>query len=182
MNQTSIIVDLFRFTGSARPFGVGEGKEVLRKLSDFVQQHPDVLVFGVSLKNIEATDASFPRESVVALAKQLRGEKGFYLTDVTSRDVIDNWSYAAKAKEQPLVIWNGSKHEVIPEMSPAAEALVNHVLENGPVTTPQVAAALHMSVPNASTRLKSLVTQGYLMRVEDVAESGGKEYKYKAIK
>jgi hypothetical protein len=177
-----MIVDLSRFTDSPRPFGVGEGKDVLRKLSDFVQEHPDVSVFGVSLKNIEATDASFPRESVVALAKQLRGEKGFYLMDLTSRDVIDNWSYAARAKEQPLVIWNGRKHEVIPEMSPAAEALVNHVLDKGPVTTSQVAAALHMSVPNASTRLKTLVSQGYLMRVEDVADSGGIEYKYKAIK
>lgn len=177
-----MIVDLFELTVNPRPFGVSEGKDVLRKLSDFVQEHPDVQVFGVSLKNIEATDASFPRESVVALAKQLRGEKGFYLTDVTSRDVIDNWAYAAQAKEQPLVIWNGRKHEVIPEMGPAAEALVNHVLDKGPVTASQVAAALHMSVPNASTRLKALVTQGYLMRVENVAESGGIEYTYKAIK
>jgi hypothetical protein len=183
MNQTSLVVDLLRFTdGNPCPFGVSQGKDALRKLSDFVEQHPDVSVFGISLKGIEATDASFPRESVIALAKQFRGEKFFFLTHLPSRDVIDNWSYAARAKEQPMVIWNGDEFEVIPEMSPATSTLVNYVLKKGSATTPQVAVGLNMSVPNASTRLKNLVNQGYLMRSEDVAETGGIEFKYKAIR
>lgn len=184
MNQNSIVVKLRDFTGGTdRPFGNSQGKAVFRGLADFVEAHPATRVFGVSLDGIEATDASFPRESVIALAKQLRGERGIYLTDLHSRDLIDNWSYAALAKAQPMVIWNGQDFEVIgPEMNQATKALVHYVLQQGQVTTSQVAADLGLSVQNASTRLKKLVQEGYFLRVEEVAETGGIEFKYLAIK
>lgn len=183
MNQNSIVVKLRDFTDSDRPFGNSQGKAVFRDLADFVEAHPTVRVFGVSLDGIEATDASFPRESVISLAKQLRGERGIYLTDLHNRDLIDNWSYAALAKSQPLVVWNEHAFEVIgPEMNQATKTLVNYVLEKGQVTTSQVAADLGLSVQNASTRLKNLVQQGYFLRIEEVAETGGIEFKYLAIK
>jgi hypothetical protein len=184
MNQNSIVVKLRDFTGGTdRPFGNSQGKAVFRGLADFVEAHPTTRVFGVSLDGIEATDASFPRESVIALAKQLRGERGIYLTDLHNRDLIDNWSYAALAKAQPMVIWNGQDFEVIgPEMNQATKALVHYVLQQGQVTTSQVAADLGLSVQNASTRLKKLVLEGYFLRVEEVAETGGIEFKYLAIK
>lgn len=183
MNQISKIVRLRSFTSSEHPFGNREGKVVCRKLADFVEQNPKVRVFGISLEGIEATDASFPRESVISLAKQLRGEKGIFLKDLDNRDLIDNWNYAAQAKEQPLVIWNASSFEVIgPEMNQATCTLVEHVLQKGTVTASQVATGLGLSVQNASTRLKNLVSQGYLLRVEEVAETGGIEFLYLAIK
>ncbi|MDE2259973.1 MAG: DNA-binding protein, partial [Betaproteobacteria bacterium] len=113
MNQKTVVVRLRDFTKNAHPFGNSEGKEVFRKLLDFFEQSPGTEVFGISLDGIEATDASFPRESVISVAKQLRGEKGFYLADLANRDLIDNWSYAARAKEQPLVIWNNGEFEII---------------------------------------------------------------------
>lgn len=184
MNQNSIVVKLRDFTGGTdRPFGNSQGKAVFRGLADFVEAHPATRVFGVSLDGIEATDASFPRESVISLAKQLRGERGIYLTDLHNKDLIDNWSYAALAKAQPMVIWNGQDFEVIgPQMNQATKALVNYVLQQGQVTTSQVASDLGLSVQNASTRLKKLVLEGYFLRVEEVAESGGIEFKYLAIK
>lgn len=183
MNQKSTIVKLRVFTKSAHPFGNNEGKEVFRKLMEFVEQHTSTEVFGISLDGIEATDASFPRESVISVAKQLRGEKGFYLADLSNRDLIDNWSYAARAKEQPLVIWTGSDFEIIgPELNKSTRELVEYVLTKGTVLASQVASDLGLSVPNASTRLKNLVLQGYIRRTEDVAESGGIEYRYTAIK
>jgi len=176
-------VNLRRFTSSERPFGNVEGRSVFRQLAEFVQQHPDVAVVGISLADILATDASFPRESVVSLAKQLRGEKGIFIQDVSDRDLIDNWSYAARAREQPLVIWDGERFEIIgPEMSAATRELVDYVLKRGSVVASEVAGDLGLSVPNASTRLKNLVRDGYLLRTEDVAESGGIEFKYRAIK
>lgn len=178
-----MLTSLLAFTSSDHPYGNKEGKEVLRKLSEFVEQHASCNIFGISLKGITATDASFPRESVVTLAKQLRGEKGFYLTDFVNRDLIDNWSYAALAKDQPLVIWNDSNFEIIgPETNKSTRDLVEYVLQRGSVLTSQVAADLGLSVPNASTRLKNLVSQGYLLRSEDAAASGGIEFKYSAIK
>ncbi|HYW58505.1 MAG TPA: DNA-binding protein [Polaromonas sp.] len=183
MNQKSMLTSLLTFTSSDHPYGNNEGKEVLRKLSEFVEQNASCNIFGISLDGITATDASFPRESVVALAKQLRGEKGFYLTKLVNRDLIDNWSYAALAKDQPLVIWNDSNFEIIgPELNKSTRDLVEYVLQRGSVLTSQVAADLGLSVPNASTRLKNLVTQGYLLRSEDAAQTGGIEFKYSAIK
>lgn len=183
MNQKSILTSLLSFTSSDHPYGNNEGKEVFRKLSDFVEQNAACKIFGISLEGIAATDASFPRESVVALAKQLRGEKGFYLTHLVNRDLIDNWSYAALAKDQPLVIWNDSTFEIIgPELNKSTRDLVEYVLRRGSVLTSQVASELGLSVQNASTRLKNLVSHGYLLRSEDVADTGGIEFKYSAIK
>lgn len=183
MNQNSVAVKLRDFTSTERPFGNIEGKDVFRRLVNLVEQDPRKKIFGVSLKGIEATDASFPRESVVSLAKHFRGERGVYLTDLHNRDLIDNWNYAARAKEQPLVIWSASAFEVIgPELNPATRTLVDYVLEKRSVLASQVAADLGLSVQNASTRLKNLVTAGYLLRAEDVAESGGIEFKYQAIR
>lgn len=183
MNQKSAIVKLLSFTKNAHPFGNTEGKEVFRKLLDFVEQSPGTEVFGISLDGIAATDASFPRESVISVAKQLRGEKGFYLADLSNQDLIDNWSYAARAKDQPLVIWNNDDFQIIgPELNKSTRDLVEYVLNKRAVLASQVASDLGLSVPNASTRLKSLVSQGYIRRTEDVADSGGIEYRYSAIK
>jgi predicted transcriptional regulator len=40
---------------------------------------------------------------------------------------------------------------------------------------------LKISVPNASTKLKKLLDNGYLLRAEEAAESGGIEFMYHAI-
>lgn len=182
MKQNSIIISLRDFTSDSHPFGNIEGKEVFRKLVSFVEAQPRYDIFGISLKGIEATDASFPRESVIAVAKQFRGQKGFFLTDITDRDLIDNWNYAAQAKEQPLVIWQDDHFEVIgPELNSSAKVLVEYVLANRSVLASQTAYDLNLSVQNASTRLKNLVAQGYIFRLEDVADTGGIEFKYQAI-
>ena len=183
MNQNSIIVKLRDFTSNANPFGNIEGKNVFRKLVDFVEEHPRTQIFGVSLDGIEATDASFPRESVVSVAKHFRGERGVFLINFRDRDLIDNWTYAARAKDQPLVIWNDASFEVIgPELNPPTRTLVEYVLKNRSVVAAQVATDLGLSVQNASTRLKGLVAAGYLLRAEEAAESGGIEFKYRAIR
>src|SRR5882757_115161 len=113
MNQITMRVKLRDFTETSQPFGNVQGKDVYRKLSDFIGNHTNTSVFGISLQGIEATDASFPRESVISVAKLYRGEKGLFLEHLDDRDLIDNWRYAAQAKEQPLVIWRGDSFEVI---------------------------------------------------------------------
>jgi predicted transcriptional regulator len=183
MNQEPAVAELLKITEKEHPFGNRDGRTAFQKLSKFVEDRPGTDIFGISLRGIQATDASFPRESVILLAKQYRGEKWFFLTDFRNRDLIDNWDYAAKAKDQPLVIWTGPSFEIIgPTLTPAARELVEYVLTNEAVLASQAAADLGISVPSASTRLKTLVQQGYIMRVEDVAESGGIEFRYRAIK
>lgn len=182
MNQKSMIIDLRLFTDDDHPFGNVQGKATFRKLVDFVDAHPQCSMFGVSLERIEATDASFPRESVVAVAKMFRGERGFYLLDIKNRDLLDNWSYAAQAKDQPLTVWEGKDFRILgPEISPSTKELIGCVLSLGSTTAAKVAEKLQISVPNASTKLKKLLDQGYILRAEEAAESGGIEYVYHSI-
>lgn len=183
MKQNKIVINLRDFTNGDHPFGNVQGKEVFRKLSDYVDSHPSVLIVGISLAGIEATDASFPRESVISVAKRVRGEKGIYLEQIQNRDILDNWSYAARALEQPLIYWDEDSPVILgPEMTTAAKELLDYVLANGAVLASQVASDLDISVQNASTRLKKLVSQGYILRTEVAADSGGIEYVYLAIK
>jgi hypothetical protein len=184
MNRKTVQVSLYGLAGDdSSPFGNAKGKEVFQRLKEFVEAHPEADVFAISLDGIVATDASFPRESVLTLAKQLRAEKGFYLEKVSNRDLIDNWNYAATAKEQPIVIWEADKFEVLgPQLGAAAREMVEYVLRSGPVFASKVAADLHISVPNASTRLKHLWISGYILRVGETAETGGKEYRYIPIR
>ena len=184
MKQKSALISLRNFTIDNHPYGNAQGKDVFRKLADFVDQHPQCKVFGISLSEIEATDASFPRESVVSIAKQYRGEKGFYLEGFQDRqDLIDNWDYAALAKDQSLMIWDHASPRIIGSaLSSSNQAVVKHVIEKKEVTAANVAAALNISVPNASSKLKKLVDQGLILRSEETAASGGIEYIYHAIK
>ena len=181
LNKTKLI----NFTNSDLPNGNIQGKETFRKLSEFVDGHPAFQIYGISLEGIRATDISFPRESVLSIAKLYRGQKGFYLEGMNpkDRDLFDNWQGAAAAKDQPLVIWYDNSYEIIgPEISPSNLQLINYVLDNKTVTTSKVAFDLDITVHNASTKLKKLVEQGYIMRSEDIAESGGIEFVYHAIK
>jgi hypothetical protein len=183
MNQNSQVIKLVDFTSDDHPFGNTEGRKVFGQLVDYVGMHPEHQVFGISLEGIVATDASFPRESVMSLAKQYRGEKGFFLEGFTSRDLVDNWNYAAVAKEQPMVVWAQGEAELIgPKVTPSVKTLIDYVLKNRSVTASGVAEDLEITVPNASTKLKKLVSQGFILRHEEVAESGGVEYIYLAIK
>jgi hypothetical protein len=185
MNQiANFRVELRALTGTEFPYGNAKGREVFSRLNEIVSAHTNPTIFQISLVGIEGTDASFPRESVFAIARLYRDKHWFYLTDVRDRDLADNWKYAAQAQNQPLVIWRSeSDFEVIgPEISPAAKELLNYVLDHGRVGTSQVAADLGISVPNASTRLKKLVSDGYLLRREDTADTGGVEYIYMPIR
>ena len=185
MKQNSIKTKLIEFSGTDQPIGNIEGKATFRKLSEFVDSHPNYEVFGISLDGIKNTDISFPRESILSIAKLYRGQKGFFLEGMNKddRDLYDNWQGAAEAKNQPLVIWYDNSYEIIgPEISPSNLQLINYVLDNKTVTTSKVAFDLDITVHNASTKLKKLVDQGYIMRSEDIAESGGIEFIYHAIK
>lgn len=161
------------------PFGNVIGREVFKRLQRVVDAHPGTKSFEISLEGIVATDSSFPRESVIALAKQLRGEKWFYITHVSSLDVIDNWDYAAKAKQQSLILISDKETRVIgPDAKTSTKDLLDFVLSQNGVSTANVARAFDISVQNASTRLKRLVSDGLIMREEESSLTGGIEFLY----
>lgn len=177
-----MLIKLLQLTKDEHPNGNVKGKEVYDLLHKKVKSRPDIDSFGISLKGIVATDASFPRESVMALAKHFSGEKFFYLKDLSDEDLIDNWTYGAIAKEQPMTIWDGSTPSFIgPVMSKSIQELADYFLKEKYATTSEVSDMFDITAQNASTRLKKLFSLGYLKRTEEIAETGGREYVYKLI-
>lgn len=185
MKQTSSSICLSDIAGRKDFLSGNElGKAVFQKLQRLIDSSPGVAVFGISLKGILATDASFPRESVISLIKMLSGEKGIYLKDFCSEDLIDNWAYAAKAKKQSVIVQkNGNDYDVIgPELSNGTKGLFDYVMKEGVVTTSKVAKKFGVSAQNASAKMKKLHELGLVLASKETAATGGLEFVYRAIK
>jgi hypothetical protein len=178
-----MMLKLIEFTdGNDHPFGNKQGQLTFKKLKDYIDSSLEAKVTEISLEGIKATDASFPRESVVTIIKQFKGEKSFYITNFDSKDLLDNWDYAAKAKKQLIITsFNNEIRAIGPDINSSAEELIKFVFEKKIVTTANVAKGLKLSVQNASTRLKKLVNEGLILREEESAASGGKEFVYKSL-
>lgn len=170
------------FTRDDHPFGNKQGREVLSLLSDYVDNNPSD-IYEISMEGIVATDASFPRESVISLVKLNKGEKGFFLSGAFTKDLLDNWHYAAIAKEQPLILKTQEGHSIIgPPLSKGAKELFEFIMKNGEITTSKVAQEFGVSAQNASAKLKKLFSTGLILGSKSVAESGGLEFVYRAIR
>lgn len=179
MNQLPII-SLLDLTKDPEPYGNQLGKQVFRSIIDFVEEHPVHRIFGISLTGIKRTDASFPRESVISAAKQFRGEKCFFIQGFNSTDLLDNWDYAAQAKEQSLIVWNHDFKVIGPKLTADASSLLKYIIDNPETTTADVAIRFDLTAQNASAKLKRLNDHGLIVRSERVAKTGGKEFVYDA--
>tara|TARA_B100000446_G_scaffold166387_1_gene169524 strand:+ start:627 stop:1175 length:549 start_codon:yes stop_codon:yes gene_type:complete len=182
MNER-IVIKLLEVVGDPIAIGNEEGREAYKELSRIVDEHSDQVVFEISLDGMDATDASFPRDSVVALAKSLRGEKYFFVSGFKNKDLIDNWAFGAEAKEQPLIVHDGGKRIWLgPTVKSATKDLLDFIYDQDSVTTAKVAEHFDVSVQNASGKLKKLYNQGFILGKKEIAESGGLEFIYRPIK
>jgi hypothetical protein len=120
---------------------------------------------------------------VIELARRYRGQKGFCFIDLTDQDMLENWEAAAARKGQPMMVWKGKKGRLIGvEPSRGNLEAFKFALEREHTRATEFAAATpNMSIANASTKFKQLWEQGFLLRREDVAESGGVEFTYYRI-
>ena len=181
--NTDVIIKLIDLIGTNFAYGNEQGRKAYQNLSNELDKHPGEDIFGISLKGISATDASFPRESVISLIKSKKNEKGFYLLDFSSKDLMDNCDYAAKAKEQPVIVLVKDRYEVIgPALTTGAKELLEFIMKKGMTTTSIVAEKFGVSAQNASAKLKKLFTQGLIIGAKEAAETGGMEFIYRAIK
>lgn len=180
MNERTALLLLRDHMDAAEGWGRNQGREVYPRLLAFVESKPGTKVFKVSMRGINRLDLSFISETVVELARRYRGSKGFCFVDLDDTDLIENSEGAANKKEQPLFIWTDGQAELIgPKPSRGtADALV-FALQHPEVRAAQFAAANpDISLANSSTKFKQLWEQGYLLRREAAAESGGIEYVY----
>jgi hypothetical protein len=165
--------------GSSQGWGREQGRAIYGDLLTFVENKSGAVVFLVSLRGIERMDISFASESVVELARRFRGSKAFVITDVADADMIENLEAAAARKHQPLVIrLDGSTRVIGLQPSKGNTEAFQFAQTHQTVRAAQFAAANNMPIANASMKFKQLWEQGFLLRRESVAESGGIEYEY----
>ena len=183
MNESSGTIQLYDFMSTEEGWGRDQGREVYRKLLVFVEATPGVMIFKVSLEGVTRVDISFASETVVELARRYRGHKGFCFIDLTDADMLENWEAAASRRGQPMMVWEGKRGRVIGvEPSRGNLGAFQYARERERTRATEFAAATpNMSIANASTKFKQLWEQGFLLRREDVAESGGIEFVYYRI-
>lgn len=171
------------FMGDQDGWGTDEGRIVCDKLLHYVESHPEVQVFHVSLSGVRRTDASFPRESVMELARRYRKKLGFCIVDVSKDDLLDNWDAAALKKEQPMFCWLPKGYKALgPQPSTGCADVLNLVLGGIETRASDVSKDLSLKIANASMKLKQLWEQGFVLRREDTADSGGIEFVYYPIR
>lgn len=172
------------FMAEADGWGRDAGRDTYGKLIPFVEGHPGVQVFRVSLKGVRRVDISFASETIVELARRYRAMKGFCFTDLNDTDQQENWSAAAERSRQPLFKWDEQGRPTIMGLQPTqgiSDAL-QFALDREEARAADFAASSKVSITNASNKFKQLWEQGFLLRREAVAESGGVEYVYARIR
>ena len=183
MNAIDVTLCLRDLMEDQDGWGHEQGRRVHERLLKKMEEYPGKQVFRISLRGVRRTDASFPRESVVELARRFRGEKGFCLVDVGDPDLLDNWESAAIKREHPILRWNDSSWDLLgPAPSRGNRKMFEHVMERSTTTAKAAAQCLNLNLTNASTKLKQLLEGGFVLRREETATSGGVEYVYFAIR
>ncbi len=166
-------------------WGRAAGRETHRGLVDFVEANPGILIFRISNEGVRRIDISFASESVVELARRYRGKKGFCFVGLSDEDQRENWAAAAKRAGQPLMSWDDKGSLVVlgPEPSSGNSDAFRFALGRREAKATEYAATSRsMSITNASSKFKQLWEQGFLLRRESAAESGGVEYLYMPIR
>jgi hypothetical protein len=164
-----------------------QGQTVRVRLESLVSRLPTYTTFGLSLEGIGYTDSVFARVAVLELAVLLRRQKAFYLLGVEAPDLLENWDNAARRCSQPLYVWErgivAAPLPVLlgPPTRTGETAMLAHVLRQSSVSASDAARNLHLHIQNASNKLRSLWEQGYILREERCASSGGREYTYAKI-
>jgi len=181
MNQIPAVdLRIREFMDEEEGWGRIAGRKTYQQLLEFVDEHPGAVVFKISLEGVRRVDISFASETVVELARKHRGKKGFCFIDLIDSDQRENWQAAALRGMQPIVSWDKSDKPTIlgPEPSQGNADALKFALKKREARASEFASAHDVSITNASTKFKQLWEQGYLLRREATAESGGVEYAY----
>lgn len=159
-------------------WGRNQGREVYQRLLRFVEDNPGTVVFRISMKGVQRMDISFASEAIVELARRFRRTKGFCLVDLTDTDLIENIDAACEKKKQPILL-AGAKSAVL-GLSPTrgTREAFEFAMGRWQARAAEFAAVKGISLPNSSMKFRQLWEQGFLLRAEGIADSGGVEYVY----
>jgi hypothetical protein len=183
MNGGTRVITLRDYMDGAEGWGREQGRQVFQRLLDTVEADPNCTMFRVSMRGVERADISFASETLVELARRFRGSKGFCLVDLSDQDVKENYEAAAARKTQPLIVWRGKTASVIgAQPSQGTRQALEFALKRPRTRAAEFAVdTSDMTIANASMKFKQLWEQGFLLREESAADTGGVEYIYQRI-
>ena len=180
MNQMGVrVLPLTKFMGRPEGWGRTQGREVYQRLLGFVEDNPGTTVFRISMKDVQRMDISFASEAIVELAKRFRRGKGFCIVDLTDADLIENIDAACVKKDQPMLVVRYDDFDLIGlNPSEGTREAFEFAMSRQQARASELAAKKGISLANASMKFKKLWDQGFLLRREAIAETGGVEYLY----
>ena len=183
MNERTRVIALRDYMDDGQGWGREQGRQVFQRLLDAVEAVQDCIVFRVSMRGVDRADISFASETLVELARRFRGQKGFCLVDLSDPDVKENYEAAAARKVQPLIVWTRGAALVLgAQPSQGTRDALDFALQRPQTRAAEfVAERSGMTIANASMKFKQLWEQGFLLREESAADSGGVEYVYSRI-
>lgn len=176
-------IRLVEIMGGSDGWGRAQGRVVYQKLVSYVEARPTETFFRISMEGVERLSVSFVSESIIELVRRYRGSKGICLVDLDDADLIDDIDAAAARVEVPIIIWTGKTPRVV-GIEPSAgnrEAFAFALARPQARASEFAESVAGMSIANASTKFKQLWQQGFLMRTESAADSGGVEFVYQRI-
>jgi hypothetical protein len=167
-----------------RPEGWGrsQGRQVYQRLLQFVENNPGTVVFRISIAGIQRVDISFASETIIEPARRFRRTKGFCLIDLTDRDLVENIDAAGEKQEQPMLVWREKSFQLV-GMKPkeGTREAFEFAMGRSQSRASEFAAQKNLSIANASMKFKQLWEQGFLLRRESTADTGGVEFVYHRI-
>lgn len=182
MNENFQVLFLRKFMNRPDGWGRSEGREVYSRLVNFVEENAGTMVFKVSLDGIRRLDMSFASETLAELARRYRRTRGFCLVDLADKDIAENIDAAAEKKDQPLLIWEGKSARVIGGApSEGTREAFQFAMGRPECRASEFATQKGISIANASMKFKQLWNEGFVLRRESTADSGGVEFVYQRI-
>lgn len=183
MNEGVRVLALRDFMERPDGWGREQGRGVYQSLLRAIEASAGSLVIKISMKGVHRIDMSFASETIVELARRYRGTKGICLVELADSDMIENIDAAAAKKGQPLLVWQGKSARVVgAQPTPGCREAFDFALDRPKARAAEFAQSKkNMTIANASMKFKQLWEQGFLLRHESGADSGGVEFVYQRI-
>ncbi len=181
MNREKTTIHLREFMDAPEAWGREQGRKVYLRLLEFVEARSNVTTFKMSMLGVKRIDMGFASETLVELARRYRRSKGFCIVDLDDEDLIENCEMPAAKKGQPLFLWTDGQVTIIGAQptQDTRDALL-FALRCGRARAAEfVETTPGMSVADASSKFEHLWEQGFLLRQEEMADTGGTEFVYR---
>lgn len=171
--------------GGGDLWGTEEGIRAFQRFDRLALTFPQGTVVALDCTAVVRSDVSFMRKAIVELLRRHRPRLGFIAVGVADSDVRSNLEAALVARGERLLIrCEQDTTEALGKPLPAEyQQTLRYADDAGEMTSAVLTQPpFNLGASTASARLATLWKAGLLMRHSAVAISGGKEYRYHALR